>query len=294
VRFGPDHDLALALIALTVLAAVTTARVGSEEIRRALRLGLATVMVSGSLAEMAFGLAFAHEPWQDVAPLQLCDLTLMLGAFTLVTLNRRTLEPLYFFAMMGTLPALFFPELPCAHATDFRFIAYFGLHGLTMVAVLTLVAGFGLVPGRGAWWRALLWLNAWAALVSVVNVLAGTNYLYLRAKPTVPTPFDWMGTGVLYVPSLELAAGVVFLALQAVLIPVRAASRRRRSSRGRLHPPASIARHGAPRRRRSAGRRSAGHSADAASRRILSIRLRRRGSSRTGATRGERSMRSAA
>jgi uncharacterized membrane protein YwaF len=85
--------------------------------------------------------------------------------------------------MSGTVAALLTPELPSVGATDFRFLAYFGLHGLTVVATLTLTLGLGLVPTGGAWWRAMLWLNAYAALVSVVNIVAGTNFMYLRAKP---------------------------------------------------------------------------------------------------------------
>lgn len=222
VRFGFDHDLALVLIALATGAAVLRARKAGAGDRRRLRLGLAALMVAGSLAEIVVGVGTGSEGWRDAAPLQLCDLSLLLGAYTLATLSRRAVEPLYFFATMGTLPALITPELPCAHATDFRFVAYFGLHGLTIVATATLLAGFGLVPGRGAWWRALLWLNAWAGLVSVVNAVAGTNYMYLRAKPTVPTPFDWLGTGPLYLPSLELAAALVFLVLDLLLVPARA------------------------------------------------------------------------
>jgi len=33
-------------------------------------------------------------------------------AFTLLTLSNRTVEPLYFFTLAGTLPALLTPELP--------------------------------------------------------------------------------------------------------------------------------------------------------------------------------------
>src|SRR5262249_31423460 len=130
-----------------------------------------------------------------------------------------------------TLPALLTPELPCTRAADFRFIAYFGLHGLTIVGLATLVAGLGLVPASGAWWRALLVLNVCAGLVSIVNLAAGTNYMYLARKPTVPTPFDWLGTGALYIPTMELAAAAVFRTLDVLLIPLRPQSTSSASSR---------------------------------------------------------------
>src|SRR5262249_57920186 len=103
----------------------------------------------------------------DLVPLQLCDLTLFLGAYTLVTLSDWTVEPLYFFGMSGTFAALVTPELPCVHIADFRFIAYFGLHGLTVVSAALLIFGLRVVPARGAWWRAWVWLNAYAAVVAL-------------------------------------------------------------------------------------------------------------------------------
>jgi uncharacterized membrane protein YwaF len=86
----------------------------------------------------------------DLVPLQLCDFTLFLGAYTLVTLSEWTVEPLYFFAMSGTLAAIVTPELPCVHAADFRFIAYFGLHGLTLASAALVIFGLRVVPAPRA------------------------------------------------------------------------------------------------------------------------------------------------
>jgi hypothetical integral membrane protein (TIGR02206 family) len=222
-RFGPVHLGALACVALGCLSCVVLARRGGPV--RGLRLSLAALMVGGSLLEVASGLAAGRGTLEELAPLQLCDLSLFLAAFTLATGSRRTLEPLYFFAMAGTVPALLTPELPC-RVTAGRFLAYFGLHGLTVVALALLVLGLRLVPARGAWWRAFLWLNAYAAVVGAVDVAAGANFMYLRAKPAVPTLFDWLGPWPLYLVSLEAVALLLFALLQ---LPLRAG--------GPLRPP---------------------------------------------------------
>jgi hypothetical integral membrane protein (TIGR02206 family) len=212
LRFGPDHLVALAAIALFALLTILVARRAPESASRYMRLCLAALMVGGSLAEITVSLHSGAETLEQVMPLELCDLSLLLGAFTLATLNRFTVEPLYFFSLAGTVPALLTPELPSASPTDLRFLAYFGLHGLTVTATLVLILGFGVRPSRSGWWRALLWLNLVAAVVGLVDVLAGANYMYLRAKPTVATVFDHLGPWPWYLVSLEgVAAGAFFV-----------------------------------------------------------------------------------
>jgi hypothetical integral membrane protein (TIGR02206 family) len=236
LRFGPDHDLALLVILVAGATSIVFVRLAPPSATKRFRLALAAAMVGGALTEILLALWEGSEPLSQVAPLELCDLSLMLGVFTLITLSRRTVEPLYYFVMSGTVAALLTPELPAVGATDFRFLAYFGLHGLTVIATLTLTLGLGLVPALGAWWRAMLWLNAYAALVSVVNIVAGTNFMYLRAKPVVPTLFDWLGPWPWYLLSLEGVGLVLFflldLPLRALARPVTNGNRARRTTSG--------------------------------------------------------------
>lgn len=230
VVFGTAHLAALgATAAFAAVLAAFARRAGPVE-RTWLRMGLAGLMVAGSLSEVLLGLASRLASWRDLAPLQLCDLALLLGAATLVTLHVRLLEPFVCFALTGTVLALITPELP-GRLTPFRFAAYFVLHGLTVVAAVVAVFGLHLRPARGTWWRALLWLNLYAAVISVINVAAGTNYLYLRAKPVTASPFDWMGPWPFYLVTAEALCAALFLAVESGL---RAATR---TIRGCPRPP---------------------------------------------------------
>ena len=149
-------------------------------------------------------------------PLQLCDLAAMLAVYGLLTLDRRAIEPLYFFALAGTLPALLTPELDVGFPR-FRFVVYFVEHGLTVIAPLVLVVGLRIHPSRGAWLRAVLQLNALAAVVALLNLALGTNFLYLTRKPVGPTPFDLLGPWPIYLVGLEVLVLVIFRLLQAAL-----------------------------------------------------------------------------
>jgi hypothetical integral membrane protein (TIGR02206 family) len=214
--FGRLHMATLAAIAVIAATLAWTGRRGGTRTLRALRVVLAAAMVASSLSEIALGLLGGRTGWRDVAPLQLCDVALMLGALTLLTLDRRVLEPFVCFALTGTVIALLTPELP-GRLTVFRFLAYFGLHGLTVAAAVFVVVGLGVRPARGSWWRALLWLDAYAVVVTLVNLAAGTNYLYLRAKPVTASPFDWMGPWPFYLVTLEVLCAVLFFGVERLL-----------------------------------------------------------------------------
>jgi hypothetical integral membrane protein (TIGR02206 family) len=88
-----------------------------------------------------------------------------------------------------------------------------------LVAALVLVFGLGLRPRPGAAGRALAATAGWAAFVGLVNVVLGTNYMYLRHKPTVATPLDWMGPWPVYIAVGALVALVLF---QVLALPFRA------------------------------------------------------------------------
>lgn len=221
-RFGAAHAGTLLAIAVSAVALVLLARRAPPLLVRRLRITLAAMMFGGALLEIVVALWQGWATFQEIAPLQLCDVSLMLGAFTLLTLDPRSAEPLYFFALSGTLPALLSPELG-GNGISFRFLAYFGLHGLTVIATLMLTLSLGVVPRVGGWWRALLWINVYAAVITLVNLGLDTNFLYLRAKPVDPSPFDWFGPWPWYIGTLELLCLCLFFVLD---LPLRLLRRR--------------------------------------------------------------------
>ena len=104
----------------------------------------------------------------------------------------------YFWAGSGSLLAMVTPELPW-NFPRWEFVVFFGLHGLVLVAALVLVFGLGLRPRPGAPWRAFGITVGWAALVGLVNLALGTNFMYLRHKPLAATPLDGMGPWPVYI-----------------------------------------------------------------------------------------------
>jgi hypothetical integral membrane protein (TIGR02206 family) len=181
--------------------------------RPRLALPVRVALAAGIVVLVAFELSVGHREgwlgWTALLPLELCDAAMVLAVITLIAPRRSTAEVVYFWAGSGTLLAMLTPELPW-NFPRWEFVVFFGLHGLVLVSALVLVFGLGFRPRSGAPWRALGVTAGWAALVGLVNLLLGTNYMYLRHKPIVATPLDWMGPWPVYIAAGAAVALVLF------------------------------------------------------------------------------------
>jgi hypothetical integral membrane protein (TIGR02206 family) len=221
--FGPDH---LAVLVATPLGAAALVRLVRRNpggaATRALRAGLATALV-------VFYAGIVVRAWREgwlaleyVLPLHLCDLAVILAVYSLVTLHPRTVEPLFFWAVAGSGLALLTPELRHGFP-DWDYFFFFVPHAIVVVSAFVLTFGLRIVPPAGAWWRVFLLTNAYAVLVAAVNVLLGTNFLYLQRKPDGQTLLDWFGPWPVYILVADGIALALFLLLDQALRRLRRA-----------------------------------------------------------------------
>jgi hypothetical integral membrane protein (TIGR02206 family) len=194
---------------------------------RGLRFGLAGLLLAIIGFEMAMGAAEGWLTLQNILPLQLCDLAMLLAVYTLLTRNRRTAELLYFWGLAGSGMAMLTPDLQPGFPR-WEFLVFFGLHGFVVVAALLLTLGFGLRPGPGAAGRAFLATAGYAVMVAGVNALLGTNFLFLRERPANPTLLDWFGPWPVYIGT---AGALAFLLFWLLALPFRP-----RAARGAERP----------------------------------------------------------
>jgi hypothetical integral membrane protein (TIGR02206 family) len=198
-------------VAILALALVGLVR-ARPRLAPLVRAALAAGIVGLVACELAVGAREGWLGWRAVLPLELCDAALVLAVITLVAPRLALAEVVYFWAGSGTLLAMLTPELPWAFPR-WEFVVFFGLHGLVLVAALVLVFGVGLRPRPGAPWRAFGITAGWAAFVGLVDLALGTNYMYLRRKPVVATPLDWMGPWPVYIGVGAVVTLVLFVIL---------------------------------------------------------------------------------
>jgi hypothetical integral membrane protein (TIGR02206 family) len=215
--FGPAHLAILAAVpaAALGLAALVRARPSLE---RAVRLLLAMFLAVNQLAYLALAASVGWIAPPRGLPLELCDVAVWLALAALAGWPAWAGELCWYLALAGTTQALLTPDTGVPWPS-YPAVKFFLGHGGTVAAALFLALAGRLRPRRGSWWRALVLVDAYAAAIFALNLAAGTNYLYLRAKPAAPSLLDWLGPWPWYLLSAEALAAVAFFLLE---LPFRA------------------------------------------------------------------------
>ena len=209
---APEHVGALVVIAACIAGVVVAARRRPGPWLRVFAIVLAVDEISWWVYLATGG----GEPGQRAQPLplQLCDVAIFVAAAALWTRSRLLVEVTYFWALAGTLQAILTPDLP-QHFPSYPYFQYYVAHGGVVVAALVLVVGLRLHPRSWAVVRVAALTVLFAALVGLVDIATGADYLYLRAKPPSPTPLDLLGPWPVYLVGAALVGFALFAVLDA-------------------------------------------------------------------------------
>lgn len=142
-------------------------------------------------------------------PLQLSTITLWITVFALFTLSSWCFDLAYYYGLTGAWLSMVTPDL-WAPVLSVATIQFFIDHGGVVVAVLFLVLAGEAKPSRKGIWRAFLALNVITLLVGLFDALYGTNYMFLREKPSHRTLLDFLGPWPLYILCADAMALVLF------------------------------------------------------------------------------------
>jgi hypothetical integral membrane protein (TIGR02206 family) len=219
--FSPAH---LGIVASVPLIGWSLAAWGRRRPRaaRGIRFTLAAAIGVNEL--VWYGYAAAHGWFAPPAgfPLDLCDVVLWLTVYALVTPRAWALDAIYYLGLAGSGMAVLTPDLS-APFPSYPGVKFFLAHGGVVAAILFLVWTGALRPRRHSWWRVFLGVNAYAAVVGVVDAWFGTNYMYLRDKPESSTLLDLLGPWPWYLLGAE---GVALFLLWLLYLPMRRAAPR--------------------------------------------------------------------
>jgi hypothetical integral membrane protein (TIGR02206 family) len=201
--FGVVH---LAVIAVTAATPFLLVRLQRP------RLILRILALATALNELIwYGFRYSTEGFRfpEGLPLGLCDVVVWLTVAAAWTGRRTLFELCWFWGVAGAAMAVLTPDLwaPCwSYPTIYFFLA----HALVItVPVLLWISGTARA-GEGAAWRALLWVNVYAAAVGTFNAVFNTNYMYLCRKPEGASPLDWFGPWPWYLLGGEVIALALF------------------------------------------------------------------------------------
>jgi hypothetical integral membrane protein (TIGR02206 family) len=210
VLFGSSHLIALALTIAVAAALVILARqrpAADWPIRTVLGLMLLGVwawwyVLAGSRGWLTIG---------DALPMNLCDWAIIATLVTLFYPNQKSYELAYFWALAGTVQGMITPDTPYDFP-EARFLIFFVYHGGIIAAVLYLTFGLRLRPWFQSLLRVVSWSFVYLIAAGATDLLLGTNYGFLRAKPAQVTLFDFLSPWPWYIAEL-IALGFVSAAL---------------------------------------------------------------------------------
>lgn len=225
--YGTSHQV---VIVLLVVGAVGLALAGRshrtdrvpDDIGRTLAVTLLAITVPLQLLY----LAPAYWSLERTLPLQLCDLAWMVAVYALWTHRRWAISLTYYWGLTLTTQAVLTPDLT-SDFPDPVFLLFWAMHLLVVWAAVYLTWGLGMTPDWRSYRTALLVTAGWAASMFGFNLLLGTNFGYLNAKPRSASILDLLGHWPWYV----LAEIVVIVTAWALVTWPWVALDRRRGAR---------------------------------------------------------------
>jgi len=172
--------------------------------------GIAVVISASVVLWTVVALGVGHYDWTEDLPIHLCiilGLTLPLFAWKP---SLRTHEVLYYWVLSGTLQANFTPRL-YESFPHYDFLYYWVVHGGLLVYAIYVTVTQRLYPTKKGVMRAFVWLNIYAAVVFICNILMNSNYMYLMHKPDTGSLLDFFGPWPWYILVTEGVGLVLFL-----------------------------------------------------------------------------------
>ncbi|MCB0572669.1 MAG: TIGR02206 family membrane protein [Phaeodactylibacter sp.] len=214
--FGAQHLVMLSLTAVIgVLLPLAAHRYW--DVRQKLQAArlLALCLALAVLGWTGIRIALGDFDYTADLPLDICNVVALALPLLMWRPKYRVHEILYFWILAGTIQAVITPHLYDGFP-HFTFIKYWVVHsGLVIYAVYITVA-YRFYPGWKSLWRAFGYLQLYVLSVLILNLLLGSNYVYLLSKPPTASPLDYLGPWPWY---LLVAEGLALFLFALMLLP---------------------------------------------------------------------------
>ncbi|MET3698515.1 hypothetical integral membrane protein (TIGR02206 family) [Bacillus oleivorans] len=177
-----------------------------------IRWGLLAGLIGSEIYFNVWHILIGEWSLQYTLPFQLCSICIYLATFMLLTKNFRLFEIVYFLGLAGATQAILTPELfyDFPHSRYFHFfIAHIAI--ILSPLYMTWLEGYRIYFTSVI--KTFLTLNAMAAVVFMINLGLGANYMFLARKPSNGSLLDFLGPYPWYLIPLEIIALCLFLLL---------------------------------------------------------------------------------
>ncbi|NOZ08741.1 MAG: TIGR02206 family membrane protein [FCB group bacterium] len=150
---------------------------------------------------------------QGMLPFHLCGTMVWVSVFLLLKPSFRVFELLYYLGIGGALQALVTPNLEVFGFPHYRFFETYIAHTGIIYAALFCIFARGYRPTLKGGVRALIIGNIYLVIVYGINLILGSNYMYVMHKPETFSVLNYFGPWPYYILGIELFAAVNMLLL---------------------------------------------------------------------------------
>lgn len=211
--FGAGHLLSLAIVVAIASLLIWGWRNPGEEAKRCARLLIVGTML---LIEVSWhGWNILNDAWsyRQHLPLHSCAISVWGSIYVVWTRSYRVYEILFFIGTAGALQTLLTPDAGAYGLPHYRALQTLSAHGMIVIAMtyMTVIEGFR--PTWKSLWKTMLIGNVYVIVVTFVNYLIGSNYMYTLRKPDTASLLDAMGPWPWYILTGEVVALLMFCLL---------------------------------------------------------------------------------
>jgi len=212
ILFGKWHVVALLLIVILNVAMIGF-RKSAEKTRNVVRWTMAIILWTDELSWHIWNLYWGHWTIQTMLPLHICSILIWLAGFMLIYKNYRIYEFAYFIGIGGAMQALLTPDAGIYGFPHYRIFQTMISHGLLVTSAIYMTTVEGFRPTWKSFWRVIIGINIYVAIIFPINRLLGTNFLYINGKPTTASLLDALPAWPYYILYMELIGLVIFFLL---------------------------------------------------------------------------------
>jgi hypothetical integral membrane protein (TIGR02206 family) len=208
--FEPAHLWALLIVATAVIAFPLWMRKRPPVWQKRVAYGMAILLVTYRM----YG-PFVYQYYDGVRlidglPFQICGMLALVNAYMLWRRSYRVYELAYFMSLSAAVQPLITPDVAIGfpHIT---FLLSTASHGLLVMSAFYATFVFGFRPT----WRSVIITfvvsNIYMLVMFPVNMLLGTNFMYIMDTPGTESLLNFMGPWPVYILVGELVGLVFFL-----------------------------------------------------------------------------------
>ncbi|MBT8190123.1 MAG: TIGR02206 family membrane protein [Bacteroidia bacterium] len=207
------HGLPILIIALAGLISIIYGlNVKDRKRKKQILFYLSLVPAQATLFNILFPLIEGDFNIHEDLPFHVCRFAALIAPFVIWKESKFWMGILYFWILAGTLNANITPDVQYGFP-HWSYFEYWLLHSFLVILplyyVIVLKIKIQFRDLTNAFWGA----NVFLIFTLLINISIGSNYMYSRAKPPVPSLLDLMGPWPTYLLTGQLLAGVLFFIL---------------------------------------------------------------------------------